>query len=324
MSSSHAHHSAYHSAHHGADYAADHGAAHGEGHAAHQHGFSADLAEHLNQEAVLSQDVTASSLDRAAAALQQPIRTVLDLGSGTGAGAVALAQRFPDAQVHCLDVSADMLGQLADAVAAAGVADRVHGHLADLDGDWTRVAPPEVDLVWASLSLHHAADPAQVLRRALSVLWPGGVVVVTEMSDSISLTPDDLGTGRSRLADRVAEGLAAFGYPVTADWTLPLAEAGFVRVQREVTDLTVTAESTVGAKYLATQVSAWQNNLADIMTREDLAALKVVEHEVGGGSSPIALKSGRVVWVAARPDLGDAKRQLAARSTNSRLKLTEE
>ncbi|HET8928242.1 MAG TPA: class I SAM-dependent methyltransferase, partial [Microbacterium sp.] len=97
-------------------------------HPAHHHGFSEALAAHYERGALLSRGVTALGLDRAAPALDGPVRTVLDLGSGTGAGAVALARRFPEAQVHCLDSSAELLDRLTTAVAAAGVVDRVHAH----------------------------------------------------------------------------------------------------------------------------------------------------------------------------------------------------
>lgn len=274
-------------------------------HPAHHHVSFACLAEHLDRDAILAQDVTTHGLDRAVAALDRPVRTVLDLGSGTGAGAIALARRFQEAQVHCLDVSAELLDRLTGAVAVAGVADRVHPHLVDLDEDWTKIVPAEVDVVWASLSLHHVAEPTQVLRRALSVLRPGGVLVVTEMSGSIAFTPGDLGTGREGLAGRVADGLAALGYPSTADWTGPLAKAGFAPAQRELTDLTVAGDTADGAAYLATQMSAWRNSLAHQVSREDLVALDTVEHQIKAGSSPVTATSGRTMWVAVRPDDDD-------------------
>jgi SAM-dependent methyltransferase len=40
--------------------------------------------------------------------------------------------------------------------------------------------PPDVDAVVASVSLHHVADPGEVLDRVAAALKPGGVVVVLE------------------------------------------------------------------------------------------------------------------------------------------------
>ena len=276
-------------------------------HASHHHGFSDAFAEHLDREALLATGVTSRALDRAATALDRPVRTVLDLGSGTGSGTVALARRFPNAQVHSLDLSTELLDRLASAAARAGVSGQVHPHPVDLDDDWTKLVPAGVDLAWASLSLHHVIDPALVLQRALSVLRPGGVLVVTEMSGSIALEPDDLGTGRHGLADRVTDGLAALGHPSTAEWTVPLAEAGYVRTQRELTDLTVASDNADGAAYLATQLSAWHNNLAQTLSSDDLIALKTAEREIRTGSSPVTQTSGRVVWIAFRPDAESRK-----------------
>ena len=41
---------------------------------------------------------------------------------------------------------------------AAGVGDRVRTLVADLDAGWPDLAP--IDLTWASMSLHHLADPS--------------------------------------------------------------------------------------------------------------------------------------------------------------------
>jgi thioredoxin reductase/SAM-dependent methyltransferase len=271
-------------------------------HEARHHHDPESSAEYLDRGARQAAALTARTLDRAASALAAPVRSALDLGSGTGAGTVALARRFPEAQVHALDLSTQLLDRLKDAALVAGVADRVHTHPVDLDDDWTTLVPGGVDLVWASLSLHHVADPASVLQRALSVLRPGGVLVITEMSGSIQLTPDDLGTGRDRLAARAASGLAAEGYPTTADWTVPLTDAGFVHTQRELMDLTVAGDDAEGAAYLAAQLSAWHSILAQSMSGDDLVALKAAESEIRAGSSPVTETSARVAWVAVRPD----------------------
>lgn len=58
---------------------------------------------------------------------------IVDLGSGTGTGAIALAQRFPRAEVSAVDRSPQMLHRLTVKVSALSLADRVRGIQADLD-----------------------------------------------------------------------------------------------------------------------------------------------------------------------------------------------
>src|ERR1022692_5111309 len=108
-----------------------------------------------------------------------PRRRILDLGSGTGTGALALVQRFQGADVIALDISAQLLHRLRDKARDLGVAERVRTVQADLDAVWPAI--DIVDLVWASSSLHHMADPDRVLTEVFAALRPGGLLVVAEM-----------------------------------------------------------------------------------------------------------------------------------------------
>src|SRR5690606_19607401 len=133
-------------------------------------------------ESRLSAALRNANLDRAHAALDGPPTRIVDLGSGVGADAAALAERFPDARVHALDVSDELLARVHAEAETAHVADRVDTHRVDLNDDWAAGLSGEADLVWAALSLHHLEDPAKALRQAHSALRPGGVLVVTELS----------------------------------------------------------------------------------------------------------------------------------------------
>src|SRR5689334_1586600 len=133
---------------------------------------SAAMAELLDLDA----EVMHSYLSEVTAWVQEtagaPCRRILDLGSGTGAGALALAQRFPEAEVIAVDLSESMLDRLRHKARDLGVADRIRTVQADLDATWPAVGT--VDLAWASNSLHHTADPGRVLTEVLAALRPGG------------------------------------------------------------------------------------------------------------------------------------------------------
>ena len=136
-----------------------------------------------------------------------PRRRILDLGSGTGTGALALVQRFEGADVIAVDISAPLLDRLRDKARDLGVAGRIRTHQADLDAAWPAI--DTVDLVWASSSLHHMADPDRVLTDVFAAMRPGGLLALAEMDSFPRFLPDDLGLGRPGLEERCHAALAA-------------------------------------------------------------------------------------------------------------------
>ena len=264
-------------------------------------GDDTDLAEFLNLDGVLGAPVLAAALNAAADALGTAPRTVVDLGAGTGTGTLALAAQFQKAQIHSLDASPLMLDRLAAAALTAGVDDRIETHVVDLDGDWPAVLPHEADLAWAALSLHHVTDPARVLSQTFEALRLGGVLVVTEVAGVTTYDPADLGTGRVGLGERIVGALAAHGYPVTADWTIALAEAGFAPVERHASTFTASARTTDGARYLALQLTMSRARLTEDLSADDLTALDAVITALVAGTSEVVMTSGRFSWIAVRP-----------------------
>ncbi|MEV0538191.1 class I SAM-dependent methyltransferase, partial [Kitasatospora sp. NPDC050463] len=66
---------------------------------------------------------------------REPLR-IVDLGSGTGTGALALAQHFTQAAVTALDLSPQLLHRLTKKASTLGLADRVRGMQTDLNEGW--------------------------------------------------------------------------------------------------------------------------------------------------------------------------------------------
>ena len=93
-----------------------------------------------------------------------------------------------------------------DKARVLGVADRVRAIQADLDAAWPAI--DTVDLVWASSSLHHMADPDRVLTEVFAAIRPGGLLVVAELDSFPRFLPDDLGLGRPGLEARCHAVLA--------------------------------------------------------------------------------------------------------------------
>lgn len=278
---------------------------HTEQHSAHEpwhHSLPDGFADHLAIESRLSATLRSATLYSAHAALDAPPSRIVDLGSGVGADAVALAQRFPTACVHALDVSDELLARVRSAAVEAQVADRVEAHHADLNEDWSAEIPPNADLVWAALSLHHLDDPEKALRRAYSALRPGGVLVLTELAGEPRFAPDDLGSGRTGLRERIQAVRAAHGYSRT-DWPELLADVGFATAERHEYELVVDASTDDGAQYLEHRLRAHGDDEID---GDDQAALEEVIGSLQDGTSPISHRSGRAVWVAVRPQTDGA------------------
>jgi len=285
----------------------------------HQHGHhhqdhaaaetDADMAELLDLDA----EVTHSHLAEVTAWVRQlaadpPPGRILDLGSGTGTGAFALLERFGQAEVIALDVSAEMLQRLIGQARALGLADRIRAVQADLDTAWPAI--DAVDLAWASRSLHHLADPDRVLAEVFATLRPGGLLVVAEIDSFPRFLPDDLGLGRPGLEARchavLAERQAAELPHLGSDWGPRLSRAGFtVEAERPfVIDLSAPLPAASG-RYAQASLRRIRSAVDGRMSADDLAVLDTLIDSDGPDGvlqrRDLAVRTARTVWAARRP-----------------------
>ena len=101
---------------------------------------------------------------------------VVDLGTGTGALALAVLDALPAVRVQLVDIDPAMLE-----VARARVAH--HGARAELRAASFTDPLPTCDAVVASLALHHVADlddKRALYRRIHAALRPGGVLLIAD------------------------------------------------------------------------------------------------------------------------------------------------
>jgi SAM-dependent methyltransferase len=195
-----------------------------------QHESSDDMTAILDLDGEVLCEYWSAALDWVAGqAAGTAGKRLLDLGAGTGTGALGLAERFPDAEVLAVDVVSLSLERLRDKARDRGLGGRVTAIEADLDGSWPGLGV--LDLTWASMSLHHLADPGRVLRDVLDATSPGGLIAVAEFSQALRFLPDDLGFGRPGLEERLAERLGhahAEAMPTLGTaWAPRLEEAGW-------------------------------------------------------------------------------------------------
>jgi tRNA (cmo5U34)-methyltransferase len=112
----------------------------------------------------------ARALDHAA----RPVRTIVDLGIGTGALARACLERVPAARVWGIDADADMMS-----IARTRLG-RLSRRVTMTTGSFLDEALPSCDAIVASYSLHHIQTrrgKQAFYRRCYRVLRPGGVLI---------------------------------------------------------------------------------------------------------------------------------------------------
>lgn len=234
-------------------------------------------------------------------------RRIVDLGCGTGTGTFALLERFPEAEVIAVDASPHHLRRLRDRAASEGVAGRVHPVEADLDGAWPDLGAP--DLVWASASLHHLADPGRTLRQVHDALAPGGLLAVVELAGFPRFLPEDAPQDRpgleerchAALADHHAEQMPHRG----ADWGPLLAAAGFtVEGERTITVNLEPPHSEAVGRYALGGLRRIRDGVAHSLQAEDLAALDRLLDTDGPHCvlrrDDLTVRTERTVWAARR------------------------
>ena len=282
-----------------------HGAT-GHGHD-HAHGHDAGgLAELLELDASVFGELLDEAVAVAVAHAPDPTRTVVDLGAGTGTGTRALARAFPDAEIVAVDADATMLDRLRSGLPGTGLQSRVRTVEADLDAGWPAVGA--ADVVWASASLHHVADPARVLRDVRDALVPGGLLVVVEMTATSPVLPDDV--AHPDLAAHLERALAQAGWNRYPDWSSYLTDAGLDLVERREPAAVVQPGPEV-TRWARATASRQREHLAEHLDPGGLAALDAVlaatapadptEPSGEPAEHTIGAHGGRIVWAARRP-----------------------
>ena len=105
---------------------------------------------------------------------------ILDVATGTGDLAIALAQRIPGAQVRAVDLSEEMLAVARRKVEARGLDTRI---VLDCgDAEHLDVADASVDVATVAFGVRNFGDLEAGLRELGRVVRPGGRVVILEFS----------------------------------------------------------------------------------------------------------------------------------------------
>ncbi|MFE3264102.1 class I SAM-dependent methyltransferase [Streptomyces sp. NPDC059215] len=235
-------------------------------------------------------------------------RRIVDLGCGTGAGTFALLDRFPDAHVTAVDASPGHLQHLREKACARGVQERVRTVQADLDDPtWPDLGTP--DLVWASASMHHMADPGRTLRAVRDSLAPGGLFAVVELAGFPRFLPEGAPEDRPGLEERCHAATDRFHAEHVphrgADWGPMLTTAGFaIEGQRTVAVRIEGSRSEAIGRYALGSLRRIRDTAAVTLSPDDLTALDRLLDTEGPHSilrrDDLVVRTERTVWAARR------------------------
>lgn len=269
-------------------------------HAAHGHGpvDDADQAEILDLDA----EVLGGHLAEITGWLPvaEPPQRIVDLGAGTGAGTLALAERFPRARILAVDSSSAHLRRLEEKAAESGAAARVRTVVADLDAAWPDLGAP--DLVWASASMHHMADPDRALRAVHALLPQGGLFAVVELAGFPRFLPDTEPAESPGLEERLHEALdLQFAEHVPhrgADWGPLLTSAGFTIEAEHAASVRLTrTDSDAIPRYAHRSLTRMRTAAAGLLDPADLAALDRLLPALASHPA-LELRTTRTTWAA--------------------------
>lgn len=293
-----------------------HGNGHGHGHG-HGHGTVMDfagMAELLD----LDGQVFRTYLEEAVALARRAtsgaaVHRIADLGCGTGTGTLTLARQFPDAELVAVDAAEPLLEHLADAARGQGVGGRVRTLAADLDQGWPAELH-DLDLVWASTSVHHLADPEGALAAVRSALAPGGVLALAEVDDVdafhpsfLTGLPEPLGGLEARLRSALRPELTAAMPYLGAAWGALLVKAGFTVETDRVFDVEITPPLPAGTgRYAVLALRRLRDQLRDAghedgLDHPTLALLDEVTADGPAGvqhRQDLTVRTRRHLWVA--------------------------
>jgi SAM-dependent methyltransferase len=234
-------------------------------------------------------------------------RAIVDVGAGTGTGALALGRRFERARLVAIDSSAEVLEHLRTAALREGLGDRVRVVRADLDAGWPDAGWPDVGgfhLGWAASSLHHLEHPGRVLGDLHAALEPAGLLVVVESDGMPRFLPHDVGVGRPGLEDRIRAAMAQDRWNAHPDWGPYLQRAGFEVLEQRTFAYERAPAPPAAHRYAHLVLSGVRSRLAERLDADDLEALDRLLAEDGTQSvlrrGDLTVRSTRTAWAARR------------------------
>jgi len=133
------------------------------------------------QQATMDAPLALELITRAALAVTNPVRTILDIGCGAGNNTLKLLQFVNPLDCDLVDVSRPMLDRARERVGAVN-----KGRTTGLQGDFRTLDLPSgrYDVIVAAAVLHHLRDDRDweaAFRKIFDLTSPGGSVWITDL-----------------------------------------------------------------------------------------------------------------------------------------------
>lgn len=149
---------------------------------------------------------------------------IADIGCGTGASAVQLAEHFTRSRVVAVDAMAAFVERARERAGTHGVGDRVEVRVGDMGS--LGFAPGSLDLIWSEGAIYNMGFDAGIAAwRAF--LRPGGVIAVSELTWTTASRPAEIEAHWTRVypgiraASENVRALERAGYGVLGCFMLP-------------------------------------------------------------------------------------------------------
>jgi len=155
--------------------------------------------------------------------------SVLEVGCGTGAQTVILAQKNPVTTITAIDISAESLAEASSAVQQAGFNNVV---FQQADIFHLPLAKQSFDQVFVCFVLEHLSDPVRVLTLLKEFLKPGGKLTLIEGDHGSTCFYPDSDAARAALNCQVAlQKLSGGNANIGRELYPLLKQAGFMNVR---------------------------------------------------------------------------------------------
>jgi SAM-dependent methyltransferase len=182
-----------------------------------------DLHLHGNRQGPGSAEQTRAAIALAGLADRPGPLRIADIGCGTGASTLVLAQDL-DAEIAAVDFLPEFLDELRARAQAAGLAARISTHAVAMDS--LPFAEASLDVIWSEGAIYNIGFENGI-RRWRPYLKPGGILAVSELTWLTSQGPAELDRHWQAAYPEVAtaatkiQALERHGYALAGYFALP-------------------------------------------------------------------------------------------------------